>query len=89
MSKQINCRQAIETKYMSPTNFKGSRVKAECAAGSVMLHWDYALNVEENHFKAAWELVKKLGWNKTSRVVDLNMGQLKNGNYVCTLKETV
>jgi hypothetical protein len=56
-------RQAITTYYISPTNFKGSRVKATCEAGSVTLHWDDALNQTDNHAAAASALIHKLSWN--------------------------
>jgi hypothetical protein len=86
-AKQLICRQAIETRYFGPTNVKGSRVKAECAAGSVTIDWASELNVDQNHYRAAWMLIEKLGWNKTSRVTGLKMGQLKRGSYVFVLVE--
>lgn len=54
--------QAIQTKYLPCTNFRPSRVKAWCGAGSIVLSWDHALNVEENHAKAANALASNLGW---------------------------
>ena len=54
--------QAIVTKYLGPTNFRGSRVKATCAAGSLTLSWDDALDVDGNHDAAALALATKLGW---------------------------
>jgi hypothetical protein len=54
--------QAIETKYLPATNFKGSRVKAWCEAGSVTLNWAHELNVEPNHRRAAEALRAKYGW---------------------------
>ncbi len=56
--------QAITTKFIPCTNFKPSRVKAECCAGSITLSWDHAENVEGNHDFAFKALVKKLGWRK-------------------------
>lgn len=35
--------QAIRTKYYGPTNFRGSRIKAEAQAGSRWMEWDHAL----------------------------------------------
>lgn len=55
-------RQAIVTKYIGPTNFRGSRVKAWCEAGSVTLSWDDALDVNGNHTAAARRLATQLGW---------------------------
>ena len=57
-------RQAITTYYIGPTNFKGSRVKATCEAGSVTLHWNDALNQTDNHAAAATALINKLSCNR-------------------------
>lgn len=54
--------QAIITKWIAPSNVRGSRVKASCDAGSITLHWDDALGVDSNHHKAALTLCAKLGW---------------------------
>ena len=54
--------QAIQTKFLPCTNFRGSRVKAWCECSSIVLSWDHALNVDENHAKAANALAEKLGW---------------------------
>lgn len=69
--------QAIETKFFGPTNFKGSRIKAECAAGSVTVGYDHALNLEENHIAAAKALVAKLDWS----MKEIHTGCLKSANY--------
>lgn len=58
----IRAYQAIVTKYIGPSNTKGSRIKATAAAGSVTLHIDNALNIEENHAKAAQALANKFKW---------------------------
>ena len=55
--------QAITTKYLGATNFRGARVKATCQAGSITVSWDCAGNVDENHDLAARALIVKLGWN--------------------------
>lgn len=57
--------QAITTRYIGPTNTRGSRVKATAAAGSVTLHWDCALNSENNHARAAKALADKFKWRGT------------------------
>lgn len=51
--------QAIETKHVSPTNFRGARIKATCQRGSKVLEWDDALNAEQNHIAAAEALCVK------------------------------
>ena len=45
-----------------PSNFRGARVKATAAAGSITLHWDHALNSEHNHAAAAEALANKFKW---------------------------
>lgn len=54
--------QAIVTKYIGPTNTRGSRVKATAAAGTITLPWADNLNSEENHSAAARALANKFGW---------------------------
>lgn len=58
-------RQAIITKFIGPTNFRGSRVKATADAGSITLSWDHALNSERNHDAAAEALARKFKWSGT------------------------
>lgn len=55
-------RQAITTKYLGPTNYRGSRIKARCQAGSIIVSWDHALDVFDNHIRAAKALADKLDW---------------------------
>lgn len=57
--------QAIETKYLGPTNTKGARIKATAWADSVTLRYDYALDAQGNHKAAADALIAKLGWTGT------------------------
>lgn len=54
--------QAIKTKFLGPTNTRGSRYKASCDAGSVTVGANHALNSERNHVAAMQALAKKLGW---------------------------
>lgn len=54
--------QAIVTKYIGPTNFRGSRIKATASAGNVTVSYDPALNSEDNHLAAAEALANKFGW---------------------------
>ncbi len=56
-------RQAIETKYLGPTNSRGSRVVASAQAGRLTLAWDDALNSDENHRRAALALAERYGWS--------------------------
>ena len=74
--------QAIITKYIGPTNIRGSRIKATADAGSITLSYDDALNSQANHNRAARALVVKFGW-----VGNWRCGRMPNnkGNcYVCS-----
>ena len=55
--------QAIVTKYLPATNVRGSRIKATCQAGSVILSWDDSVNSDANHKAAAFALASKLQWD--------------------------
>jgi hypothetical protein len=55
-------RQAIQTKFLGPTNSRGSRVKAFAAAGSVTISWDHRLNSERNHKAAAEMFANRMNW---------------------------
>jgi hypothetical protein len=54
--------QAIETKYLGPTNHKGARIVAKCDAGRVVVSYDHALGIYGNHEAAAKALLRKLEW---------------------------
>lgn len=54
--------QAIITKYIGPSNTRGSRVKATCDAGGLIVPWAYELGAEGNHRAAAYALRDKLEW---------------------------
>lgn len=54
--------QAITTKYLGPTNFRGSRIKAMAEAGSITVSYDDSLNTQDAHAKAAQALARKFGW---------------------------
>lgn len=55
-------RQAIITKFLGPTNHRGSRVKAICEARTLVVEWDHALDPNDNHWRAATTLAEGLGW---------------------------
>ena len=56
--------QTITTKYLGPTNYQGSRLRATHTGGakSVTVSYRHALDAEDNHREAALELAKKLNW---------------------------
>ena len=70
--------QAIVTKWLGPTNVRGSRVKATASAGSVTVPWDHKLGIEDNHRAAAYALRDKFGWNDPY-YGKLHMGGLPEG----------
>lgn len=80
--------QAIETKYIGPTNHKGSRIKASCERGSITISYDDALNSDEAHIAAAQALVNKFvkedkaryGTNRNPWSSKRIMGGLKKTN---------
>ncbi len=56
--------QTIVTKYLGPTNCRGSRIKATIAYDSETkfsktVSYDYEFGADENHFKAAEKLMKE------------------------------
>lgn len=54
--------QAIETRFVPPTNHRGARVRVRCAARSMLVSWDHSLGVDGNHDAAAKALAERLGW---------------------------
>lgn len=55
----------IKTKFLSPTNTRGSRIKASANGFEVTIPYDYSLNNEAVHYKAVKALVAKhsLDWD--------------------------
>ena len=72
--------QAIICKYFGPTNSKGSRIKAQCAAGSITINYPHELSGQAVYRKAAEALVTKLGWDDV-HYGGLLGGQLPSGDY--------
>lgn len=69
--------QTIKTRYIGPTNTKGSRVKASAGCCSIVRPWDYGFNAADNHANVAEELANSLGWNN-----DLFQGDFSADGYV-------
>lgn len=63
MSRTTFIVQAITTRYIGPSNTRGSRIKARAAAGSITIPLDDSLGVEARHAKAAEALARKFGWH--------------------------
>lgn len=71
--------QSIQTKFIGPTNTKGSRVRATCWLGGVTLGWNHALNQKENHLEALQAMCDKMN---DSREGDLKWGIVATGESV-------
>ena len=56
--------QTITTKYLGPTNHKGSRFKATHSGDftSVTISYDYSMSADGNHTRVAFMLAEKLNW---------------------------
>ncbi len=55
--------KAIKTKYLGPTNTKGSRIKATAEGGnSITISYPYELSGEAVYKKAAIALCEKMNW---------------------------
>lgn len=65
---------AIITKYLGPSDYRGSRVKAFTDQDTRIVDWDHALSMEKNHDRAAVALCQKMGWKGT-----LVRGGIKHG----------
>ena len=51
--------QAIQTKYLPATNYRGSRVKATCERGSITIDYPHELSGDAVHVAAADALVAR------------------------------
>jgi hypothetical protein len=78
---QANVYQAITTKYLAPTNFKGARIKAQCDAASLTLPYPHEHNGSEAHRHVAEALAEKLDWLQSGNVTyAIYGGSLPKGN---------
>lgn len=55
-------RQAIMTKCLGPTNYRGARISASASGGRIIVSWDYAENSTRNFMAAAKALAEKMNW---------------------------
>ena len=62
--------KAITTKYLGPTNSRGSRIKASDGDGhSVTISYDYSLSGHDKVYaKAAYALCTKMNWNTSGLI---------------------
>lgn len=69
--------QTIATRYCAPTNTRGTRISVSAQAGRKMYPWNYALNAEDNHARAAAKYCIEKGWPAA-----LVGGQAGDGSHV-------
>lgn len=62
----LSHRVAVHSKFLPVTNHRGARIKVTRGdvpnGTSVIVSWDYALDVAENHQKAIQEFLNKMEW---------------------------
>lgn len=75
----------IKTKFLSPTNSRGSRIKAMANGFTVTISYPYAKNYEMAHYEAVKALVEKhnLDWD----ISNMGYGSDENG-YFFTFKHS-
>ena len=86
--------QAIVTKYLCPTNAKGSRIQAKCEAMTIRVSYDDGLDLERNHEAVCVELcrlmdarnVAKYGSKAAMWAKPKATGQLPSGEFVHVFK---
>lgn len=54
---------AIQTRYVGPTDTRGSRVVASCEGKRATVPYDSGLEPEQNHRAAVIALCDKAGWD--------------------------
>jgi hypothetical protein len=81
--------KCIQTKYLGPTEFFGSRIKSwvEGTDFKITIDYQYDMQIVDLHFLAAQELVKKynLDWNISTMVV----GFMSEGYVFCFPDSTI
>ena len=80
--------QAIQTRYLCPTNTRGARIKATCAAGSITIDYPHELSGQACHRKAAEALASKLDWLHPN-YGGLLGGCLSKGDYCFVFNSTL
>ncbi len=76
--------KAIQTKYVSATNTKGSRLKAWSEGNKpIFVSYDHDYDGQENHAHAAVAFAKKMKWEGT-----LIGGGLPDGSLVWVFKKS-
>lgn len=76
--------QAITTKFVAPTNTKGSRVQVKSWLGTTYFGWDHALDGKENHIAAVREHLDKKA-SETAPLFPAAAGVLPDGAGYCVV----
>lgn len=73
--------QAIQVKYMGPTNRRGAEMRARCAAGTIRTAYSHGLSVRDNAAVAAMALVRDLQWDSAGYEQTWACGELADGSW--------
>lgn len=89
--------QAIHTRFLPPTNFRGERIVAQCQAMRLVVSYPYELNQDDAHRNAAKQLCQamhkkcaELYGEKPENSPWLRpfvTGQIADGSYVHVFKD--
>lgn len=74
----------IITKYLGPTDTRGSRIQARVHNRTATLGWDYELDTDINHAFAADHLAQMMGWDERGYTAHAARGP-DDGTYVHVL----
>ena len=87
MKTSISPLRSIITRYLGPTDCRGTRIVADAGKGArLTMPYDHALNTNENHAEAAKALCLKMGWDKVQAIYS---GGHESGVYVHVLSMEV
>lgn len=78
----MNTLQAVQIKYLAPTNTLCSRLKISAYSGTYIKTLSNDKDVSEQAYEAALEFAKSFGWVFEG----VGFGVLPNGDYVMTFK---
>lgn len=58
----LSLSRIIETRYLGPTDYRGSRIVVRSTAGRMVVPWDHAIDAAANHDAAAAAYAARQGW---------------------------
>ena len=76
----------ISTKFLGPTNTKGSRITARYSRDAsetmrVTLNWEHGIDAEQNHMRAAQELLNKFNSERRGWYASMEMNPADAGTF--------